>query len=149
MDVRTDEPERRFRPGTRLTTSGRDLTVAAARRHAGRLLVTFEEVADRSAAEGLRGAELLVDVPADEHPEDPTEYYDHQLVGLQVLSHDGSLLGEVREVLHLPAHEVLVVRREEQQQTMVPFVAALVPEVDLDAGIVRVVDQAGLHTEDR
>ena len=80
IDVRTDEPDRRFAPGTIFPTRRGPLTVASLRWHSSRLLVRFAEVPDRSVAEGLRGTELRVEVDADERPDDPEEFYDHQLV---------------------------------------------------------------------
>jgi 16S rRNA processing protein RimM len=147
VDLRTDEPQRRFAVGALVQTdpaSAGPLTVTSARPHSGRLLVRFEEVADRSAAEGLRGVLLTVEV-ADTDPDlQPDEFYDHQLVGLRVRNHEGTVVGEVREVLHHPAHDVLVVRRSTGGEALVPFVADLVPEVDLAAGHVAVADRRGL-----
>jgi 16S rRNA processing protein RimM len=152
LDVRTDEPERRFAPGTTLRAeapAGADrrpasLTVARARWHQSTLLVTFEELADRNAAEAARGTVLHATIAHDEVPEDPEEYYDHQLVGLAVVDLDGTPLGEVKAVVHGSAQDLLTVRTPDGRDTLVPFVAALVPEVDLDAGRVVVADRPGL-----
>jgi 16S rRNA processing protein RimM len=139
VTVRTDEPERRFAVGSVLQTKRGPLTVGATRWHQSRLLVRFDEVPDRNAAELLRGLELRVDVAVSERPEDPEEFYDHQLVGLRVVSPAGEALGELVDVLHLPMQDVLVVRRAERDR-LVPFVSELVLDVDLDEGRV-VVDQ--------
>jgi 16S rRNA processing protein RimM len=147
IDVRTDEPERRFAPGTVFATRRGPLTVATARWHSSRLLIRFAEVPDRSAAEMLRGTELRVEVGADERPDDPEEFYDHQLVGLAVHDETGQLLGEVTEVAHLPSQDLLVVRRPNGSDAMVPFVSEFVPSVDLAAGQVVVTDSAGLFAE--
>jgi 16S rRNA processing protein RimM len=154
VEPRTDEPDRRFAIGTALRAepTGRPaapgdpstLTVRAARRHQGRLLVTFEEAADRTTAERLRGLVLSVDVPADESPEDPEEYYDHQLVGLRVQTTDGAEVGDLVEVRHGAAQDLLVVRTPEGKDVLVPFVTALVPEVDVHAGRLVVADRPGL-----
>jgi 16S rRNA processing protein RimM len=142
VDVRTDDPEGRFAPGSVLLTdpagSG-PLTVAAGRVHSGRLLVSFEGVADRTAAEALRGTYLLAEAGDDEMPADPDEFYDHQLVGLAVVTTDGTSIGEVTEMLHLPGQDVVAVRRDVGREVLVPFVAEIVPEVDL-AGRRIVVD---------
>src|SRR4051794_18335855 len=114
VEVRTDEPERRLAPGVVLRTdpaAAGPLTVATGRVHGGRLMLRFEGYADRTAAERLRGVLLLTDVPADERPEDPEEFYDRQLVGLAVVTVAGEPLGELGEVLHLPGQDVLAVRR--------------------------------------
>jgi 16S rRNA processing protein RimM len=154
LDVRTDEPERRFAPGTTLRAeapAGADrrpstLTVARARWHQSTLLVVFEELADRNAAEAVRGTVLHATIGHDETPEDPEEYYDHQLVGLAVVDLDGTELGTVKAVVHGSAQDLLTVRTADGRDALVPFVAALVPEVDLEAGRLVVADRPGLVT---
>ena len=154
LDVRTDEPDRRFAPGTTLRAeapAGADrrptaLTVGRARWHQSTLLVTFEELADRNAAEAVRGTVLYATIGHDEKPEDPEEYYDHQLVGLAVVDLDGTPLGELKAVVHGSAQDLLTVRTPDGRDALVPFVSALVPEVDLDAGRVVVADRPGLVT---
>jgi len=152
VDVRTDDPESRFVVGATLQTdpaAAGPLTVASTRPHQGRLLVRFDEVADRDAADGLRGVLLTVEVAEEDRPPDPEEFYDHQLVGLQVRDDAGGVVGEVAEVLHHPAHDVLVVRRGAGPDALVPFVAALVPDVDLEHGRLTVADRPGLLDPDR
>lgn len=154
LDVRTDEPDRRFAPGTTLRAeapAGADrrpasLTVARARWHQSTLLVTFEELTDRNAAEAVRGTVLHATIGPDDMPEDPDEYYDHQLVGLDVVDLDGTHLGQVKALVHGSAQDLLTVRTPDGRDTLVPFVSALVPEVDLDAGRIVVADRPGLVT---
>jgi 16S rRNA processing protein RimM len=152
LDVRTDEPDRRFAPGTTLRAeapAGADrrpssLTVARARWHQSTLLVTFEELTDRNTAETARGTVLHATIGVDETPDDPDEFYDHQLVGLDVVDVDGSPLGTVKALVHGSAQDLLTVRTSDGRDALVPFVAALVPEVDLEAGRVVVADRPGL-----
>jgi 16S rRNA processing protein RimM len=158
VEPRTDEPERRFVPGAVLTTEAprgaapaaaarpQRLTVRAVRWHQDRLLVTFEELADRTAAESARGLVLLAEVPEDARPDDPEEFYDHQLVGLRVVTTDGHEVGEVRAVVHGAAQDLLAVRTDSGPEALVPFVTALVPEVDLAGRRVVVADRPGLLT---
>ncbi len=120
------------------------LTVASSRDHSGRLVVVFEGVADRDAAELLRDTLLLVDAATLPPLEDPDEFHDHQLVGLRVQRVDGSGVGTVAEVLHLPHGDVLAVRREDAPEALVPFVRAIVPEVDLAGGRLVVDPPPGL-----
>lgn len=147
VHVRTDEPERRFVPGGTLRVGAEPRVVASVRWHSGTLVLRFEGVADRTAAEALRGHELWVDVPANEVPAESGEYWDRQLVGLTVLDAAGSVAGTIGEVLHLPAHDVLVVRTPGGDR-LVPFVSQLVPVVDLDAGHVQVADVGGLLSDE-
>ena len=152
VDVRTDEPERRFADGTTLraeppkgsASALRSLTVGSSRWHQGVLLVRFEELGDRNQAEAARGIVLCADLPADASPEDPDEYYDHQLVGLAAYDVDGAELGRVTAVQHGSAQDLLAIRALDGRDTLVPFVSALVPEVDLAAGRVVVADRPGL-----
>jgi 16S rRNA processing protein RimM len=149
VELRTDEPDRRFAPGQELRVEGssRPLTVASMRHHDGRLLVRFAGLADRTAVEAVRGVRLVADVDPAERPVEPTEFYDRQLVGLRAQTPDGAVVGVVISVLHPPGQDLLEIRTANQIR-LVPFVAALVPEVDLDGGVLTVADLAGLLSED-
>jgi 16S rRNA processing protein RimM len=137
VEVRTDDPDRRFAAGSSLRTDPVErgpLTVVRSRPHSGRLLVLFQGVADRDAAESLRGTLLTVD-SADSQPlDDPDEFYDHELMGLAVVTLDGSPVGEVTDVLHPPGPDLLVVGREDGGEVLVPFVRDIVPTIDVPAG---------------
>lgn len=150
VDVRTDEPERRFVGGASMSIegTGRVLVVRTMREHQGRLLIGFDGVADRTAADELRGSMLVVDVDRGDAPDDPEEFYDHQLVGLRVRSADGADVGAVEQVVHLPAQDALEVRTPDDRQLLIPFVEALVPVVDVAGGFVCVADVHGLLDPD-
>ncbi len=151
VEVRTDEPESRLAPGAVLLTDPPDagpLTVAQGRVHSGRLLLHFDGVDDRTAAEALHHTLLLADVDPAERPPDDDEFYDHQLVGLDVVTVHGDSVGEVAEVLHLPGHDVLSVRRPGRTEVLVTFVAAIVPTVDLAANRLVVDPPPGLLDEE-
>ncbi|HWS58377.1 MAG TPA: ribosome maturation factor RimM [Actinotalea sp.] len=148
LDVRTDIPQERFAVGAVLATepaAAGPLTVARVREQSGRWVVGFAEVPDRTAAEALRGVRLVVPV------EDSTEedaWYPHELAGLRVERLDGSLVGEVVGLEHLPAQDVLVVRETGGQRTLVPFVRAIVPVVDVPGGRVVLDAPLGLFVAD-
>jgi 16S rRNA processing protein RimM len=146
VGVRTDEPELRFAVGSRLDTdpaSVGPLTVAAARWHSGELLVRFEGVRDRAVAEGLRGTWLSVDSATLAPPEDPDEFRDHELIGLAVLTADGSPVGEVTDVHHY-GQDLLAIRAPGGGEILVPFVKAIVTEVDVPAGTLTIDPPPGL-----
>lgn len=146
----TDVPGR-FAPGASVTAADAastaagareepvPLTVAGSRPHQGRLLVAFEEIADRDAAEGLRGAELRAD-PVDEETF-PT-YFVHELVGAPVVREDGRRIGVVDEVLGVPAtagYELLEVTRPDGSTLLLPDPDELVEAVPDGDGLRLVV----------
>ena len=144
IEVRTDEPDKRFAVGARLLTdSGLDLTVASATWHNGRLQVTFEGYEDRTAVEQLRNALVSVDRPADERPEDPEEFYDSDLEGCEVVV-DGAVIGVVREVSHLPGQDLLVVATPDEREVLIPLVSAFVPQIDVSAKRIIITPPEGL-----
>jgi 16S rRNA processing protein RimM len=153
VDVRTDDPEARLAAGKVLTTeptAGGPLTITGARWHAGRLLLSFEAVTTREQAEPLRGVLLVVNSDDLEDPADPDEFCDYQLIGLSVIGPDGERVGEVTDVLH-HGQDLLVVAgagRRAGTDIMVPFVAELVPEVDLAAGRLVIAPPPGLLDPD-
>ncbi|MET8577445.1 ribosome maturation factor RimM [Streptomyces sp. NPDC005012] len=135
VEVRTDEPELRLAPGAVLATdpaSAGPLTIETGRVHSGRLLLRFEGVRDRTGAEALRNILLIADVDPDELPEEEDEYYDHQLMDLDVVTVDGEAVGRITEISHLPSQDLFVVEREDGSEVYVPFVQEIVVEIDLE-----------------
>ena len=142
VDIRTDEPERRFAPGSSVVYDGGSLTIVTARHHSGKLIVRFKGFDDRTAAETLHGKTLEVEVDAAELPDDPEEFYDHQLIGLSVRAGDLTI-GTVTQVVHMPAQDSLAIKTD-QREILVPFVLDLVPEINVEEGFVRIADVPGL-----
>jgi len=152
LELYTDDPDGRFVPGATFTLQvpesspwhGKTLTVRDFRWMNSHPVAFFEGVEDRTAAEELIKAILWVDTdPGDDTEEDA--WYDHQLIGLDV-QRDGVSVGRVVRVDHLPAQDLLIVRHGERE-VLVPFVKAIVPDVDLAAGRVVVTPPAGLFEE--
>jgi 16S rRNA processing protein RimM len=143
VEVRTDEPERRFAVGSALGTDPDrgELVVERAREQSGRWFLQFRGVADRTAAEGLRGVGLVVEVGASDEED---AWYPHELAGLRAELADGTVVGEVVGLEHLPAHDALVVRSPGGEETWVPFVRVIVPVVDVPGGCVVLDPPAGL-----
>ncbi|WP_194422365.1 ribosome maturation factor RimM [Microbacterium abyssi] len=156
LELYTDNPERRFVPGAEFTLQvpeaspwhGKSITVREYRVMNGNPVVFFEGVDDREGAEALVRAILWIDQDADE-PEDDA-WYDHQLVGLDVVR-DDVVIGKLVRVEHLPAQDLLIVKpstgSSQGDEVMVPFVEAIVPAVDIAAGRVIVTPPAGLFEE--
>jgi 16S rRNA processing protein RimM len=171
VEVHTDEPERRFTVGSVLATDPAEagpLTVASVRWHTGRLLVGFAGISDRDQAEGLRGIWLTLDSAQAGSSDDPDEFHDHELIGLAVVTVSGEPVGRVTDVRHF-GQDLLVIepagRAEAGSATpgpagrlrpgqpapsaqpdglLVPFVAAIVPEVDVAAGRLVIDPPPGL-----
>lgn len=148
LDVRTDRPEDRLAVGTVLHTvpaAVGPLTVRTTRVLNGRWYATFEEVGDRTAAEEVRGVELVVEV---EGSDEEDAWYPYELVGLRAERPDGRVVGEVVGLEHLPAQDVLVVREPGGARSLVPFVRSIVPVVDVPGGRVVVDPPHGLLAAD-
>lgn len=144
VQVHTDSPQELFVAGAAFGTdpaSAGPLHLRSARDHNGILLLGFEEAADRTAAEGLRGVLLLAD--SEPEPEEDA-WYERDLVGLAVVTVAGEPVGEVSGLENRPAQDLLVVRLADGREARVPFVAALVPEVDVEAGRVVIDPPPGL-----
>ena len=156
VGVRTDEPELRFAPGSRLDTdpvSVGPLTVAGFRWHSGELLVQFEGIGDRTAAAELGGTWLLADPATFAALDDPDLFRDADLVGLSVRTVDGTVVGTVADVLH-HGQDVLAIDPAGPAgsaglgrgggQILVPFVRAIAVEVDLPGGVLVIDPPDGL-----
>jgi 16S rRNA processing protein RimM len=174
IGVRTDEPDLRFTVGavldverTPTAETGSQLTVAAKRWHSGQLLISFAGITDRTAAAELTGSWLSVDTSQLPAPQDPDEFRDHELIGLSVRTAAGDQVGVVSDVLHY-GQDLLVVRRapadsaaknsaaknsavqnstapnSKDVEYLVPFVKAIVPEVDVSAGVIVIDPPPGL-----
>ncbi|MFY9711929.1 MAG: ribosome maturation factor RimM [Microbacterium sp.] len=151
LELYTDNPERRFVIGAEFTLQvpeaspwhGKTITVREYRVMNGSPVVFFDDVDDRSGAESLVRAILWIDQDNDEVEDNA--WFDHQLVGLDVVR-DETVVGRVARVEHFPAQDLLIVRSGERE-IMVPFVAAIVPTVDVAAGRVIVTPPPGLFEE--
>ena len=151
VEVRTDDPDLRFAPGTALTTDPHErgpITVVGRKWHSGTLLLQLagpsgEVYGTREDVEALRNTLLLVPVTDLPEIEDPDSFYDHQLVGLTARRTDDTVLGTVTAVRH-EAQDLLVVRLADGRDALIPFVTAIVPTVDLAAGVLVVDPPEGL-----
>lgn len=135
------EVDERFATGSILQLEdGRRLTVDSSRPHQRSLLVKFEQVADRTQAEALRGEVLLV--PADASPRPPDgSFWVHQVVGLEVVTEEGRSLGRIVEVQANPANDLWVT----ESGTLLPAIRELVVAVDVAGGAVTIREMPGLE----
>lgn len=157
VQIFTDEPYERFEPGNVLCTADgeREFVIENARTFKNRWILLFEESQNRNDAEALNGTELYV------HAEDAQElaaenaWYIKDLVGLQArlceenqLGLTPKVIGKVVDVLD-GAQSLLKIRLdhpidEENKTMLVPFVEAIVPEVDVANGYLTIDPPGGL-----
>lgn len=157
----TDAVEERFAPGALLhldsghRTSGAvrgsrggpgtlaaGLHVERVRWHHGRLLIAFTEVGDRTTAETLRGLRLTAPASALVLT-DPDEFLDRELIGMSVVAIGGADVGTVSDVVHLPGQDLLAVTTA-HGESLIPFVAAIVPRVDRVTATITIDPPPGL-----
>lgn len=145
VELTTDEPEIRFALGEVLHgkqgKKEHELTIKSTRMHQGRMLIKFEEIPDRTQADSLRGTKFWA-APL-ENDEGEEGFYDHELEGLKII-HNGEEVGVVTGVMHGPAGEILEVLLNDKKEALIPFVHAIVPEVDLGAGTATITPPEGL-----
>lgn len=155
LELYTDDPDGRFVPGAVFTLQvpeaspwhGKTVTVREFKWMNSHPVVFFEDIEDRDAAESIVRAILWIDQDAADETEDDA-WYDHQLVGLDVVR-DGAVVGRIARVDHLPAQDLLIVKPADggDREILVPFVSAIVPEVDVRAGRVVVTPPEGLFED--
>lgn len=155
LELYTDSPKKRFVPGAVLELQvpesspwfGKSVTVSELRWYNQSPVIFLEGVSDRSVAESLIKAILLVEQPLDQLPEEPDAWYDHQLVGLSVIR-DGAIVGKVLRVDHFPAQDLLAIDAD-GNEVLLPFVKQFVPEVNVAAGHLLVTPPLGLFEPDQ
>jgi 16S rRNA processing protein RimM len=150
LELYTDSPDQRFRAGQELELQvpetsewfGKTVKVAELRFYNQSPVLFLEGIQDRSQAETLVKAILLIETDLEQLPEDPEAWYDHQLVGLTVLVGE-EVVGKVMRVDHLPAQDLLAIETS-NGEVLVPFVKQIVPSVDIKKGQVVLTPPAGL-----
>ena len=153
LELYTDSPNERFVPGAVLELQvpeespwfGKTVTVSELKWFNSSPVLFLKDVSDRTQAESLIKAILLVEQPLDASPQEPDAWYDHQLAGLKVLR-DGVEIGTLLRVEHMPAQDLLVIKTAETE-VLLPFVKAFVPKVDIQAGVIEVTPPGGLFEQ--
>jgi len=147
VEVRTDSPEERFQVGTSIATDPSKfgpLTITGQRWHNGILLLTFDGVSDRGAAEKIKNVLLMADVDIAES--DADEFHVQLLIGSTIELIDGTVLGTIDDVLTTKGQNLLSFMRS-GKQVLIPFVKAIVPTVDIAGRKVVITPPEGLLDE--
>jgi 16S rRNA processing protein RimM len=150
LELYTDSPDQRFQPGQILELQvpetsewfGKSITVSELRFYNQAPVLFLQGIDDRSKAETLIKAILLIETESDVLPEEPEAWYDHQLVGLKALVGTESV-GSVIRVDHLPAQDLLAIETA-NGEVLVPFVKQIVPKVDIESGQLLLTPPDGL-----
>jgi len=153
VEMFTDDPDGRFTPGAVFTLQVPDssawhnktIELAELKWYNSHAVAFFKDVPDRSVAETLIKAILWIDHDLSEIPEEEDAWFDHQLLGLEVLR-DGVKVGTVTAIDHFPAQDLLTVKTD-NGDVLVPFVKAIVTSVDVKAGTMNVTPPVGLFEE--
>ena len=151
LELYTDEPDLRFQPGSQVSLQvptdspwfGQQLTVKELRYYNNHPVVFFDGVDDRTAAESLSRAILWVEYDPETRPSEEDAWFDHQLVGLDILR-DDAVIGQIQRLDHLPAQDLIVVATNGGDEVLLPFVKQFVPEVNIEGGFIRVTPPGGL-----
>ncbi|MGA1449635.1 MAG: ribosome maturation factor RimM [Candidatus Nanopelagicales bacterium] len=149
VEVLTDNPEQRFQPQSKLKlqNSEKTLTVKSIKLSQKKLLVFFEEIQDRNQADEYKGQYLTLDLDESEIPTEGDEFYDQQLIGLKAFDQNQVNLGEIIDVIHGAAQDLLVIKTPENKQVLVPFVDEIVPEVNVLEKTLLITPPKGLFDD--
>lgn len=144
MDVLTDFPER-LAPGVRVLV-GEDhkpFVLRSSRRQMEALLVAFQGYDTPETVGSLRN--LMVYVRADEIPRlEEGEYYQHELIGMQVVDEDGATVGMITEIIETAAHDIFVVQTVDQREALIPMTDQFILKIDVQKGEMQVRPIPGL-----
>jgi 16S rRNA processing protein RimM len=111
--------------------------------------VRFKGIRDRTAASGLGGTWLSVESQTLAPLDDPDEFRDHDLVGLSVRTTEGTVIGEVTDVLHHGQDLLAIKPADPGAEILVPFVKAIVTEVNVAGGTLVIDPPPGLLNLDK
>ena len=139
--VATDFPQR-FSPTATIYVDRQPLVIATAEQHRGKLVLKVDDVDTREAAQRLQG--LAIEIPtALCSPLPDGHYYHFQLVGLEVWTVDGELLGSITQVLSGFSNDSYVFSRA-SGELLIPAIDDVVQSIDLDKGRVIITVIPGL-----
>ncbi len=138
MKVITDYPERLPEIDTLYVGPAYEpYKVKRVRFHAGGTLMLFEEVEDRNAAELLRGMMVYVHID-DAVPLEEGEYYLFQIIGAQVVTGDGLVLGTLTDLLETGANDVYVITAPDGEEILIPAIPEVIRRVDANKKVITI-----------
>ncbi len=150
LEVLTDHPEVRFYPGAVIYVGPRRiaLTIRDVKPHRDGLLLAFEGYPDRTSVEPLRNQWITIETDEVVPPHESDEYYDFQVLGMEVRTEEGRTLGQLVEIIETAGNDVFVVEPEVGPEILLPATGEVLREVRPDEGLVIVRLIPGLVPED-
>ena len=148
IEVRTDSPEKRFAPGSKLTTeSGKfgPLTIESVRNNNGTLLIKFVEISDRNQAEELKNQILVAEIDLSKESGE-NEFHLQQILGCGAFLENGEKVGTIIDVVHIPGQDLLVIDHN-GREVLIPFVSEIVPDIDIENRKITISEKEGLFDE--
>jgi 16S rRNA processing protein RimM len=131
VEVMTDFPDR-FSPQEEVHIDGRPMTIERSRWHRGRVILKLATIDSVEATQGLRGR--FLEVPQSQlRPLPKDEYYQYQLLGLEVWTTGGELLGRIANILPTGSNDVYIVPSR-HGELLIPAIEDVVKSVELERG---------------
>ncbi|ABS73948.1 MULTISPECIES: ribosome maturation factor RimM [Bacillus] len=149
---KTDFAEERYKPGNTLYLFAEGaaepikVTVSAHRLHKQFHLLQFKEMPSLNEVEHLRN--MVIKVPEEDLGElEEDEFYFHEIIGCEVVSEDGELIGTVKEILTPGANDVWVVARKGKKDALIPYIASVVKDININEKKIKIHVMEGLIDE--
>ncbi|MCU9589082.1 ribosome maturation factor RimM [Bacillus velezensis] len=149
---KTDFAEERYKPGNTLYLFAEGaaepvkVTVSAHRLHKQFHLLQFKEMPSLNEVEHLRN--MVIKVPEEDLGElEEDEFYFHEIIGCEVVSEDGELIGTVKEILTPGANDVWVVQRKGKKDALIPYIASVVKDININEKKIKIHVMEGLIDE--
>ncbi|WP_415272743.1 ribosome maturation factor RimM [Bacillus siamensis] len=149
---KTDFAEERYKPGNTLYLFAEGaaepikVTVSTHRLHKQFHLLQFKEMPSLNEVEHLRN--MVIKVPEEDLGElEEDEFYFHEIIGCEVVSEDGELIGTVKEILTPGANDVWVVARKGKKDALIPYIASVVKEININEKKIKIHVMEGLIDE--
>ncbi|WP_438421918.1 ribosome maturation factor RimM [Bacillus siamensis] len=149
---KTDFAEERYKPGNTLylfaggAAEPIKVTVSTHRLHKQFHLLQFKEMPSLNEVEHLRN--MVIKVPEEDLGElEEDEFYFHEIIGCEVVSEDGELIGTVKEILTPGANDVWVVARKGKKDALIPYIASVVKDININEKTIKIHVMEGLIDE--
>ncbi len=141
VDVITDFPQR-FAPGSTVYVDGQRMAIESVQWHKGKAIITLDTVNCIEDAQRLRGK--LIEIHRSQvYPLSEGQFYHFQLIGLEVWTTQGELLGNIAEILSAESNDNYVVRGAEGE-VLIPAIEDVVKSIDIDRGRITIEAIQGL-----